>query len=128
MTLVDDKMTVVRHQVQYIAVPHEALDQRDINDAGRLPASATDDADVLRIDIEKGPEAFHPLGEQFATMNENERISPPLSNERGSHNRLAEGGCCREHAMVVRHEGVERLDLWVVQRPPSPLPDTGLRS
>ena len=58
----------------------EALDQRDINDAGRLPASATDDANVLRIDIEKCLEAFDPLGEQFPTMDENERIAPPLSN------------------------------------------------
>ena len=117
MALVDDQMTVVRHQVRYFAATHEALDQRDINDAGRLPASAADDADVLRIDIEKCPQALHPLGEQLATMDENERIAPPLRNQRGSHNRLAEGGRRRKHAMVMRHEGVECLDLRAVQRP-----------
>lgn len=34
----------------------------------RLSASASDDADVLRIDIEKCPQPLHPLGEQFRTM------------------------------------------------------------
>ncbi len=51
--LVDDQMTVVRYQVGYFASAHEALDQRDINDAGRLAASAANDADVLWIDIEE---------------------------------------------------------------------------
>ena len=55
VALVNDKMTVVRHQVGYFASTHEALDQRDINDARRLAASAADDADVLRIDIEECP-------------------------------------------------------------------------
>ena len=55
VALVDDQMTVVRHQVGYFASAHEALDQRYINDASRLAASADDDTDVLRIDIEKCP-------------------------------------------------------------------------
>ena len=55
VALIDDQMTVVRYQVGYFASPHEALDQRDINDASRLAASAANDADVLRIDIEKCP-------------------------------------------------------------------------
>ncbi len=42
---------------------------------------------------------------------------PPLRNERGSHDRLAEGRRRREHAMVMRQEGVECLDLRAVQRP-----------
>ena len=53
--LVDDQMTVVRYHVGYFASAHEALDQRDINDASRLAASTANDADVLRIDIEKCP-------------------------------------------------------------------------
>ena len=53
VAFVNDKMTIVRHQVRYLALPHEALDQRDIDDTGRIAASAPDDADILRIDIEK---------------------------------------------------------------------------
>ena len=114
VTLVDDKMTVVRHQVRYFTLTYEALDQRDINDAGRRLASATDDADVLRIDIEKCPQPLHPLGEQLTTMDKNERIAPSLRNERGSHNRLAESRRRCEHAVVMRQEGVECPDLWAV--------------
>ena len=102
VAFVNDKMTIVRHQVGYFALPHEALDQRDINDTGRLAAPAADDADILRIDIEKCLEAFHPLAEQLPTMDEHERIQAPLSNERCGHNRLAEGGRRREHAIVMR--------------------------
>jgi hypothetical protein len=112
VTLVDDKMTIVRHQIRYFTLTHEALDQRDIDNAGRLPASATDDADVLRIDIEKCPQPLHPLGEQLATMDKNERIAPSSRDERGSHNRLAEGRRRSEHAMVMRPEGVQCPDLW----------------
>ena len=55
VAFVNDKMTIVRQQVGYFAVPHEALDQRNINDASRLAASAANDADILRIDIEECP-------------------------------------------------------------------------
>ena len=55
VALVDDQVTVVRYQVGYFASAHEALDQRDINDAGRLAAPAANDTDVLRIDIEEYP-------------------------------------------------------------------------
>src|SRR5437762_1862193 len=53
MALIDDQMAVVRYQVGYFASAHEALDQRDVNDAGRLAASAANGADVLRIDLEE---------------------------------------------------------------------------
>ena len=116
VAFVNDKMTIVRDQVRYLALPHEALDQRDIYDTSRIAASAPDDADILRIDIEKRLKAFHPLAEQLSTMDENKRIPAPLSNERGCHNRLAEGGGRREHAIVMRRQGVECFDLRVVQR------------
>ena len=116
VAFVNDKMTIVRQQVGYFAVPHEALDQRDINDTRRLAAPAADDAYILRIDIEKCPEAFHPLAEQLSTMDEDKRVPAPLSDERSSHNRLAERGGRREHAIVMQRQGVECLDLRAVQR------------
>ena len=77
MAFVDDEMAVVRDEVRDLAVTHEALDQRDIDDAGRFAAPATDDSDVLRIDVEECLETLDPLGEQLATMDENERIARP---------------------------------------------------
>ena len=53
VALVDDQMTVVRYNVGYFASAHKALNQRDVNDASRLAASAANDADVPRIDIEE---------------------------------------------------------------------------
>ncbi|ESW78996.1 hypothetical protein X772_28260 [Mesorhizobium sp. LSJC280B00] len=47
VALIDDQMTVVRYQVGYFAWAQEALDQRDVNDASRLAASAANNADVL---------------------------------------------------------------------------------
>jgi hypothetical protein len=55
VALIDNQMTVVRHHVGYLTSAHEALDQRDINDASRLTASGADNTDVLRIDIEECP-------------------------------------------------------------------------
>ena len=115
VAFVNDKMTMV-HQVRYLALPHEALDQRDIDDTGRIAAPAPDDADILRIDIEKRLKAFHPLAEQLSMMDENKRILAPLSNERGGHNRLAEGGGRCEHVIVMRRQGVECFNLRAVQR------------
>src|SRR5665213_1736175 len=115
MAFVDDKMTVVRYEVGYFASAHETLDQRDINNASRLAASAANDADVLRIDIEECPQPLHPLGEHLAAMDKNERIASPLRNKGRGHNRLAEGCRRRKHAMVMRTKRFERLDLWLMQ-------------
>ena len=49
-------------------------------------------------------------------MDKNERIAPALRDKRGGHDRLAEGGRRREHAMVMRTKRFERLDLRLVQR------------
>jgi len=81
VALVDDQMTVVRDNVGYFASAHKALNQRDVNDASRLAASAANDADVPRINIEECLKAFHPLGEQLAAMDKNERIAPALRNK-----------------------------------------------
>jgi hypothetical protein len=61
MALVNDEMTVVRHQIRYFAATHEALDQREIYDSSRLAAPAANGSNILRIDIEECPETLDPL-------------------------------------------------------------------
>jgi hypothetical protein len=61
-------------------------------------------------------EALDPLDEQFATVDENECIAGPLGNQRGGHHRLAESGRGRQHAVIMRHECVERLGLRAAKR------------
>ena len=53
-------------------------------------------------------------------MDKNKRIASALRNKGRGHHRLAEGGRRREHAMVMRKEGLECLDLRLVQRPLKP--------
>ena len=53
MAFIDDQITVIRHQIGYLAPTHKALNQRDIYDARRLAAATANDADILRIDIEE---------------------------------------------------------------------------
>jgi hypothetical protein len=90
MAFIYDQMIVVRNEVRDLATTHEALNQRDIHDTGRLAPATADDPDILRIDVEEGPEAFDPLSEQFSAMNKDERIASPMRDQRGCNNRLAE--------------------------------------
>ena len=53
-------------------------------------------------------------------MDKNERIASAARNKGRGHHRLAEGGRRREHAMLMRKKGLERLDLRLVQRPLKP--------
>ena len=47
MALIDDNMAVIGDEIRYDALPNQALHQGDVDDAGRLPLSTMDDADLL---------------------------------------------------------------------------------
>ena len=53
MAFIDDQMAVVGDDVRNLALADKALDERDIDDAGRLSFPATDNADLLRVDASK---------------------------------------------------------------------------
>ena len=61
---------------------------------------------------------LQPLVEQLAAVNEYERVSSALRDERRGHNGLAEGGRGRQHAMILRDQSVEGLHLWLAAVPP----------
>ena len=113
MAFIDNEMAIIGDQVGYFAMTHKALDQRDIDDTGRLASPAPDNPDELRIDVEEGFEALHPLRHQFATMNENERVSSPFGNQRGGDDSFAK--CCSgsQYPKIMGKERVERFDLRV---------------
>jgi hypothetical protein len=60
MALVNYAVTAISHKIRYLTATHRALDQRNVDNTSRLSASAPDNADMLRIDIEKCPET--PIG------------------------------------------------------------------
>ena len=77
MTFVDDEVAVVRDQITYLAVAHEALDQRDIDPPCRLALSAADCADIAVLHGQKRLKALAPLVyELAAAMNQYRRLFP----------------------------------------------------
>ena len=115
MAFIDDEMAIIGDEVRGLAAAHETLNQRDVNDAGRLAPPAADDANALRIDLEERLQALHPLRKQFPAMNENERISRPVSDQCGGDNRLAKGRRRRQYADVVPRQRIEGFDLLTAQ-------------
>ena len=63
MAFVDNQMTVVGDDISDLSIAYQALDQRHIDDAGRLSLSTPNNADLFRIDVQKGTQALHPLSE-----------------------------------------------------------------
>lgn len=101
MTFINDQMAVSSDDIVDLAFSDQALDQRHIDDARRLALAAANPADVFRIDFEKGSQAFHPLIEQCATMDKDERVALTLGNQRGSDHRFTKRGCRGKHAVVM---------------------------
>jgi hypothetical protein len=62
MAFIDDEVAVIAYEVRYLATAHKALDQRDVDDSGRVPATPANDPDILRIDLQKRLQALNPLG------------------------------------------------------------------
>lgn len=111
MAFVDNQMAIIGDNVGNVAVADKALDERHINDARWLSFPAADNADLLRVNAQKGTETGDPLIEQFPSVDKDQRVSRPLRNERCGDNGFAEGGRCGEHAVVVSNESVESLRL-----------------
>lgn len=111
MAFVDDQMAIIGDKVGNVPVADKTLDERHIDDAGRLSLPTADNADLFRVDIQKGTETRDPLIEQSPPVDKDKRVSGPMRNERCGDNGFAEGGRRREHAVVVSNESVESLCL-----------------
>ena len=54
MAFIDDQMAVVGNDIGNFSLAHQALDERDIDDACRFSFPATNNADLLRVHVQKG--------------------------------------------------------------------------
>ena len=61
MTLVDDHVTVVGHDVIHLVATSKALDHGDVEFALRLAFSASDLTDFLGLEVQKQRELGDPL-------------------------------------------------------------------
>ncbi|MDX0265717.1 hypothetical protein GOC60_32045 [Sinorhizobium meliloti] len=64
MAFVDNQMAIIGDNVRNVPVADKALDERHIDDARRLSVPAADNADLLRVNAQKGTETRDPLIEQ----------------------------------------------------------------
>ena len=53
MAFVDDQMPVSADEIVDFAFPDEALDQRDVDDAGRLAFAASNHSDLFRVHVQE---------------------------------------------------------------------------
>jgi len=111
VAFIDNHVPIVCDEVRDFALTHKALNQRDINNAGRSALATADASDSHWVDIEESFEAFYPLSKQFSAVDENERISCPQCDQRCGDNRLAESGRSRQNAVVIWRQRFVCLDL-----------------
>lgn len=90
VTLVDNHLAVVRHDVAYDTLAHEALHDCDVDDAVRRALASADYSDRSVIDAQKRGQAIAPLIEQLSPVNDDQRIGLPRGNHCGCNDRLAE--------------------------------------
>ncbi|TCN35627.1 hypothetical protein EV665_1272 [Shinella granuli] len=111
MALIDDQMAVIGDHVRNLTLAHQALDERNINDTCRLSFSAANNTYLFRVYAQKRSKTLHPLIEELAPVNQNERISGSLRNERRCDDRLAKRGCRGEYTVLMGDKSIERCQL-----------------
>jgi hypothetical protein len=62
MAFIDDQMSIRPNEIVDFAAPNQALNQRHVDDAGRFALAGPDHPDLLRVDLQEGPQALQPLG------------------------------------------------------------------
>src|SRR6185312_3155792 len=116
VAFIHDKMAIVGHEVGYLALPHQALDERNVDEACRPPSPTPNDPDVIGVNIKERAKLGYPLIQQLLAMNQHQRVPVTLRYEIGRHNRLSESRCRRQHAGIVRHQSIYRLLLFGRER------------
>lgn len=111
MTLIDDEIPVLTDAIIHPSLSHQALDQRHVEDAGRLLPTSADPTDFLGRKPQKDRQALHPLLEQLPAMDEDQGVDTPLRDQPGGNHGLAEGRSSRQDADVVREKGFGRRFL-----------------
>jgi hypothetical protein len=55
VALVDDQVAIIGNELRNFPLPYQALDQCNVNDAGRFPFSTADHPNPFGIDLQKSP-------------------------------------------------------------------------
>lgn len=104
VAFIDDYLPVLGDAIVHDIFADEALNDRHVQQPGRLFATTANAADRLRRKAEERCQAFDPLVQQLAPMHEHQRIDSPLGDQPGSNDCLAErrrGG--QDTGFVLQH-------------------------
>ncbi len=104
VAFIDDHLPVLGDAIVHDIFADEALNDRHIEQPGRLVAAAADAADRLGREVEKRRQTLDPLVQELAPMHEHQRIDAALGDQPGSDDCLAErrrGG--QDTSLVLQH-------------------------
>ena len=104
VAFIDDHLPVLGDAIVHDIFADEALNDRHIEQPGRLVAAAANSADRLGREVQKRRQTLDPLVQELAPMHEHQRIDAALGDQPGSDDRLAErrrGG--QDTSLVLQH-------------------------
>ena len=117
VAFIDDHLAVLGDAIVHDTLADEALNDRHVEQPGRLVAAAANAADRLGREVEKRRQTLDPLVQELAPMHEHQRIDAALGDQPGSDDRLAErrrGG--QDTSVVLQHRLGRELLLWLGAR------------
>ena len=76
VAFVDDQMAILANDIVDFALARQTLNDRNIDNAGRLAFAAADLTDGFGREIEKGGEPGDPLVEKLPAVDQNQRVGP----------------------------------------------------
>ena len=104
-------MTIIGHQILYIALAHQALNHGDINPAIGFTLAAPDLSDIARFQTKENSQLDNPLIEQWLSMNQYQGIRLSLGNQPGADHCLACAGGCDKDTGILFGQSVHGLLL-----------------
>ena len=104
VAFIDDHLPVIADAIVHDIFTDEALNDRHIEQPGRLVAAAANAADRLGREVEKRRQTLDPLVQELAPMHEHQRIDAALGDQPGSDDCLAECRRGGQHtSFVLQH-------------------------
>ena len=116
MALVDNQMSVVRHQISHDITAHQTLQHGHVNHTAGIAFTASNPSDCGVLKIEKSPELHDPLVHELSPMHEHQRVYASFRNHRRRDNSFAESCCRSENASLVLGKSISGTLLFLRQR------------
>ena len=90
VAFIDDHLAVLGDAIAHDIFADEALNDRHIEQPGRLVSAAANAAHRIGREVEKRRQTLDPLVQELAPMHEHQRIDAALGDQPGSDDCLAE--------------------------------------